>query len=86
MAARSDNGQVGVPDVMHRTVSERAESGRAVRATAPRTNHATLTVDSARDPIAILEAQAQSRVPALVPIRYGGCSSRPLRSSEERPR
>jgi uncharacterized protein (DUF2252 family) len=71
MTARTDNGQVGVPDVTHRTVSERAVSGRAVRATAPRTNHAALSVDSARDPIAILEAQAQSRVPALVPIRYG---------------
>ena len=56
---------------MHRTVSERAESGRAIRASAPRTNHATLNVDAARDPVAILEAQALSRVPELVPIRHG---------------
>jgi uncharacterized protein (DUF2252 family) len=47
--------------------------GRALRKTAPRASHAEWLVRdvSQRDPVAILEAQAQARVPELVPIRYG---------------
>jgi uncharacterized protein (DUF2252 family) len=71
MTARSDVGPSAVPEVVRRTVSERALSGRAVRATTPRTSHVTLSVDGARDPIAILAEQASSRVPQLVPIRHG---------------
>jgi uncharacterized protein (DUF2252 family) len=71
MTVRSNNGPAGVPGVVRRTVSERAVSGRAVRATAPRTSHVTLSVDGARDPIAILAGQASSRVSELVPIRHG---------------
>lgn len=45
--------------------------GKAARATARRSSHAAWEPAAARDPIAILEAQAPERVPELVPIRYG---------------
>jgi uncharacterized protein (DUF2252 family) len=51
---------------------ERAARGRAARAAAPRSSHAGLGSDADRpDPIAVLEGQAETRVPELVPIRYG---------------
>jgi uncharacterized protein (DUF2252 family) len=53
------------------TVSERAASGRAARKQAPRSSHAELQVAADRDPIAVLEEQARTRVPELVPVRYG---------------
>jgi len=57
--------------VPHLTVAERAERGRAARSKCPRTSHAALELSPARDPVAILEGQAASRVPELVPLRYG---------------
>ena len=46
--------------------------GKAARASTPRSNHAEFEPASDRpDPIALLERQAESRVPELVPIRYG---------------
>jgi uncharacterized protein (DUF2252 family) len=47
--------------------------GRALRKAAPRASHAAWLVrePSERDPVAILQAHAQTRVPELVPIRYG---------------
>ena len=61
-----------VPTVVpHFTVAERAARGRAARAESPRTSHAGFELAEDRDPVAILEAQAPSRVPELVPIRYG---------------
>ena len=53
------------------TVEERAETGRSARAALPRRSHAEIAPESGRDPIGLLEAQATSRVPELVPIRYG---------------
>jgi uncharacterized protein (DUF2252 family) len=55
----------------HSTVEERAAHGRAARAETPRSSHAVLEAGAARDPISLLEAQNRSRVPELVPIRYG---------------
>jgi uncharacterized protein (DUF2252 family) len=52
-------------------MSERAESGRAARKQAPRSSHSELEVAADRDPIALLEEQARSRLPQLVPVRYG---------------
>jgi Uncharacterized protein conserved in bacteria (DUF2252) len=57
--------------VARATVSERAASGRAARRQAPRSSHAELQVAADRDPIALLEEQARTRVPELVPVRYG---------------
>jgi uncharacterized protein (DUF2252 family) len=54
------------------TVAERVAAGKAARADAPRTSHGDWTpAADRRDPVAILEEQAQTRVKQLVPIRYG---------------
>jgi uncharacterized protein (DUF2252 family) len=49
-----------------------AAHGRAARAAVPPENHAALDLPATRpDPVALLEEQAATRVPDLVPIRYG---------------
>jgi uncharacterized protein (DUF2252 family) len=68
---KSDTEPAAAPKVLHFTVSERAARGRAARAECPRSSHAGFEPSEDRDPVAILEAQAPSRVPELVPIRYG---------------
>ena len=56
----------------HLTVEERVARGRSARREAPRSSHGQWEPAADRpDPIALLEEQAQSRVPWLVPIRYG---------------
>ena len=61
-----------IDPVHHLTVAERTERGKAARAAVPRASHAAFEPAADRaDPIALLEAQAQTRVPELVPIRYG---------------
>jgi uncharacterized protein (DUF2252 family) len=58
---------------------ERAASGRAARSEARRSSHAAWEPPEDRtDPVAILERQAASRVPELVPIRYGRMSASPF--------
>jgi uncharacterized protein (DUF2252 family) len=62
----------GGPKVPHLTPQERAARGKAARAEAPRSRHAEWEPWAERpDPVALLEEQATSRVPELVPIRYG---------------
>jgi uncharacterized protein (DUF2252 family) len=65
----------GVPSggkVQHFTPEERAARGKAARAEVPRRSHAEWEPPLHRpDPVELLEEQAQSRVPELVPIRYG---------------
>jgi uncharacterized protein (DUF2252 family) len=59
-------------EVPHLTVAERAARGKAARAEVPRSSHAVFEPAAHRpDPIELLERQAQTRVPELVPIRYG---------------
>jgi uncharacterized protein (DUF2252 family) len=59
--------------------SERAAAGRAARSEARRSSHAAWEPPASRaDPVAILERQAVSRVPELVPIRYGRMSASPF--------
>jgi uncharacterized protein (DUF2252 family) len=58
--------------VPHLTVAERVARGKAARSEVPRSSHAAFEPMIDRpDPIALLERQAESRVPELVPIRYG---------------
>src|SRR5262249_7978248 len=45
--------------------------GKAARKTTPRARQADLEITNRPDPVALLEEQARSRVPELVPIRYG---------------
>jgi uncharacterized protein (DUF2252 family) len=65
--------------VPHLTPQERAARGKAARAEAPRSRHAEFQAWAERpDPIALLEEQAASRVPELVPIRYGRMAASPF--------
>src|SRR5271165_7070730 len=54
------------------SVAVRASRGKAARRAVPRESHAVFDPPSDRpDPIALLEEQAKTRVPELVPIRWG---------------
>ncbi len=65
--------------VTHLTVPERMERGKTARKRCPRSAHAAWEAPANRpDPIALLEAQAETRVPELVPIRYGRMLASPF--------
>ena len=65
---RYEHGHV----VRRLTVEERIARGKAARREVPRESHAGFTPASHRpDPVVLLERQAATRVPELVPIRYG---------------
>lgn len=68
-----DDGAVAMPrQVTHLSVDERVARGKAARNEVPRSSHGHWVPASHRpDPITLLEEQARSRVPELVPIRYG---------------
>ena len=54
------------------TPAERAARGAAARAEVPRESHAVFDPPPDRpDPVALLEEQAVSRMPELVPVRWG---------------
>jgi uncharacterized protein (DUF2252 family) len=56
----------------HRSVADRVARGKAARAEVPRSSHATFEPPPNRvDPIKLLQRQAKTRVPELVPIRHG---------------
>ena len=58
--------------VVHLTPQERSLLGKEARARVPRATHAAFEPSSSRpDPVSLLERQAVTRVPELVPIRYG---------------
>ena len=58
--------------VRHLSVAERVARGKAARSEVPRADHAKFEPPASRaDPVALLERQAKTRVPELVPIRYG---------------
>ncbi len=52
------------------SVDERVATGRAAREAAPRSSHGRLDLPAGRDPIAILAAQEEDRLQALVPLRH----------------
>jgi uncharacterized protein (DUF2252 family) len=59
--------------------AEQGAAGRGARSRAPRSSHAGWEPPEGRaDPVAILERQALSRVPDLVPIRYGRMAASPF--------
>jgi uncharacterized protein (DUF2252 family) len=65
--------------VAHPSVDERIARGKAARAAAPRSSHATFEPAADRpDPIELLEEQSATRVPELVPIRYGRMLNSPF--------
>ena len=68
-AARKSEPAAAVP---HLSVAERIARGKAARSEVPRASHAVFEPPSTRpDPVALLESQAKTRVPELVPLRYG---------------
>lgn len=61
------------------TAAASAARGKAARRATPRSAHAEFEPGAGRsDPVALLEAQAQTRVPELVPIRYGRMLASPF--------
>ena len=61
------------------TANERTERGRAARAAVSRSAHGEFTPDPARpDPVALLGAEDATRVPELLPIRYGRMAVSPF--------
>ncbi|MBO0834427.1 MAG: DUF2252 domain-containing protein [Actinobacteria bacterium] len=59
--------------------AERASFGKGVRTLVPREAHAALELPAdRRDPIDLLEAQARTRLPDLVPVRYGRMAASPF--------
>ena len=60
------------PALPHLSESESKAKGKDARARVPRDSHAGFTPAPDRlDPVSLLEEQATTRVPELVPIRYG---------------
>jgi uncharacterized protein (DUF2252 family) len=58
--------------VPHLSVAERVARGKAARSEVPRASHAVFDPPATRaDPVELLQRQAETRVPELVPIRYG---------------
>ncbi|MGW1995662.1 DUF2252 domain-containing protein [Embleya sp. NPDC001921] len=79
-ATRRANPKVATREAPGPTPRERAEKGRAARAHASRSSHAEFAPTRQRpDPVDVIEKQSASRVPELVPIRYGRMSESPFR-------
>jgi uncharacterized protein (DUF2252 family) len=64
-SVRGDAGPNGL------NAEQRAALGKAARANVPLEAHAEFRPARARDPVALLLKQAETRVPELVPIRHG---------------
>ncbi|WP_353508764.1 DUF2252 domain-containing protein [Intrasporangium sp.] len=60
-------------------LAERAATGKEARTRVPRSDHADWAPPAERgDPVQVLEEQATSRVPELLPIRYGRMAVSPF--------
>lgn len=67
-------------ELRHRTPQERAALGKAARAEVPRSSQAEFAPGPKRpDPLEIIEKQSATRLPELVPVRYGRMSESPFR-------
>jgi uncharacterized protein (DUF2252 family) len=77
---RHDEGLPAAPAAARAlSPQERAELGKAARAGAPRSSHGEWAPRAERaDPVELLERQGASRVPELLPIRYGRMVSTPF--------
>ncbi|WP_329120870.1 DUF2252 domain-containing protein [Streptomyces sp. NBC_01353] len=74
------NATTALRAAAHATPEERAALGKEARRRSPRSGHAEYKPSPDRpDPMAILEAQSATRVPELVPIRYGRMTESPFR-------
>jgi uncharacterized protein (DUF2252 family) len=69
--SRTKRPETPEPMVAQHTPAEREARGKAARTRSSRESHSMLDVGGERNPVALLEEQALTRVPQLVPIRYG---------------
>jgi len=79
--ASSERGRNAPPSgvIAHLTPEERTARGKAARNEVPLESHATFApADGRFDPIDLLEEQAKTRVPELVPIRHGRMAVSPF--------
>jgi uncharacterized protein (DUF2252 family) len=60
------------------TRAQRAAAGKAVRKAVPLSEHADIGRGTRPDPVDLLESQAATRLPQLVPIRYGRMLATPF--------
>jgi uncharacterized protein (DUF2252 family) len=70
-ASGATHGKGAAPTVAHLSPAERKARGKAARTEVPRESHAVFAPEVRLDPVDLLEEQAKTRVPELVPIRYG---------------
>jgi uncharacterized protein (DUF2252 family) len=62
-----------------RSIEERLQAGKALRKKLPRSKQGEYKLSKKRaDPISVLEAQAKTRIPELVPIRYARMLTSPF--------
>ncbi|MBI1379046.1 MAG: DUF2252 domain-containing protein [Frankiales bacterium] len=67
------------PKLSHPTRADRAAAGKAARARVPLDAHSALDAGTGRpDPVELLRSQGATRVPELVPIRYGRMATTPF--------
>ncbi|MET9968606.1 DUF2252 domain-containing protein [Streptomyces sp. NPDC006356] len=79
MATMYDGPPAPMPDAPL-SPDERAALGKEARARVPRSAHALYEPDEKRpDPLDIIERQSATRVPELVPVRYGRMLESPFR-------
>nr|BFE73106.1 hypothetical protein GCM10020092_064070 [Actinoplanes digitatis] len=64
--------------VEHLSLAERTRLGKAARKVTPLDSQAELGSCDGRDPVAVLAGEDVTRVPELVPIRYGRMLATPL--------
>ena len=73
------SGAVDFSGLPQLSVAERVARGKAARREVPRSSHAAFEPTPHRlDPVELLERQADTRVPELVPIRYGRMLASPF--------
>jgi len=76
---RADSNGRSTPPVRHLAPTERARRGLAARAALPPREQAHLVMPTNRpDPVSLLEQQALTRVPELVPVRHGRMMASPF--------
>jgi len=72
------NGRRRPTKIEHPSREERATAGKAARVRVPLDSQAEFVTADRSDPIKLLESQAVTRVPELVPIRYGRMIASPF--------
>jgi uncharacterized protein (DUF2252 family) len=72
------NGRGTPAKIEHPSREERATAGKVARVRVPLDSHAEFVTADRADPIKLLETQTVTRVPELVPIRYGRMIATPF--------